>query len=257
MRIISLGSGSQGNSYIVESGNTAVMIDCGFNCKQLCIKAEAADFDLSRLSGILLTHEHTDHVAALKVFRKKFNLAIYSNSMTAEKTAARLGMDIDDFFCFENYQSFEIGELSIVPFSTPHDAVDSVGYFINSPDGAYFHGTDFGTPLESIGRFFEAADFATLESNHDLSLLWQSDRSIDLKRRIAGESTGHLSNEQAALLVKKFASNKLKRLALAHLSEDCNSPHLAERSMREALAHLGREDVSLCILDRFSPVRIV
>ena len=120
----------------------------------------------------------------------------------------------------------------------------------------YFHGTDIGTPLDSIGVHLAEADFATLESNHDPELLYCSGRPVSLIQRIAGPR-GHLSNGQAADLVRRFASPRLKALALAHLSEQCNAPHLARGMMSEALAEIGRPDVVLRILEQDSVTELL
>ena len=111
----------------------------------------------------------------------------------------------------------------------------------------YFHATDIGLPLDSIGLKLAEADIATLESNHDPVMLKNSGRAPYLIQRIAGPR-GHLANWEAAELVKKFASPRLKKLMLAHLSQDCNTPFLAERKMREAFEELGRDDIELEIL---------
>ena len=119
----------------------------------------------------------------------------------------------------------------------------------------YFHGTDIGTPLDSIGIKLAEADVATLESNHDPVMLRTSGRAPNLIQRISGPR-GHLANEQACDLVRRFASPKLKRLALAHLSRDCNSPHLAEGAMRDTLAEMGRADICLRILSQDEVVEL-
>ena len=129
----------------------------------------------------------------------------------------------------------------------PHDAADPVGYLIRGGE-TYFHGTDIGTPLDSIGLKLAEATIATLESNHDLVMLRTSRRPPSLVQRIAGPR-GHLSNDQACDLVKRFASPRLKRLLLAHLSRECNAPHLAEGAMRATLTELGRTDIQLEILE--------
>ena len=111
----------------------------------------------------------------------------------------------------------------------------------------YFHGTDIGMPLDSIGVKFSAADVATLESNHDPVLLRKSARPESLKQRIWGPR-GHLSNEQACELVRKFAAAKLRKLNLAHLSHECNAPHIASAAMMETLEEMNRRDIALDIL---------
>ena len=148
-----------------------------------------------------------------------------------------------------------MGSFSVHAFSIPHDTSDPVGFLVRAGGETYFHGTDIGTPLDSIGLKLAEADVATLESNHDLVMLRTSGRAPSLIQRIAGPR-GHLANEQACDLVRRFASPKLKTLALAHLSRDCNSPHLAEGAMRDTLAEMGRADICLRILSQDEVVEI-
>ena len=166
--------------------------------------------------------------------------------MTAETIVAEQGVAEDAFVCFENGQDFEVGPFAVHPFSIPHDTSDPVGYLVRS-DETYFHGTDIGTPLDSIGLQLAEADVATLESNHDREMLRHSGRAPSLIQRIAGPR-GHLANDEAAALVARFASPRLRALNLAHLSQDCNEPYLAEREMRAALAEIGRSDITLTVL---------
>ena len=248
MRVVSLGSGSTGNAYAVEHAGAALLIDCGLSLRTL--RARAADGAAAGALppcplAVLLTHSHGDHVAGLPRFLKRHpDVPVFANAMTAEAVAHDLGIDESAFLCFENTQAFDVGPFSVLPFSVPHDTSDPVGYLVKAGDETYFHATDVGTPLDSIGVRLAEADCATLESNHDAVMLRTSSRPPCLVQRIAGPR-GHLSNDQACELVRRFASPRLKRLALAHLSRDCNSPSLAEAAMREALAALGRADVAL------------
>ena len=240
MKVRSIASGSSGNAYAVEHDGRALLIDCGVPYKHLK--------DLA-IDAVLITHSHSDHVSGLKVLLKHCDAPVFANSMTAETVARCCGLDDEVFVRFENDQVFEVGDFEISPFSIPHDTSDPVGYLVRlaSTGVTYFHGTDIGTPLESIGNRLARADIAVLESNHDPVLLRQSSRPSSLIQRIAGPR-GHLSNDQACELVRRFASPRLKKLALAHLSRDCNMPHLAEEAMRSALQEIGRADVELKVL---------
>ncbi len=241
MRIRPIASSSKGNAYLVEQGDAAILIDCGVSRR--CLRAA---FDLSRLRAVLVTHNHADHIAGLRRLLTCVDVPIFANAMTAEAAACDQALDESAFVCFENGQAFDVGPFAVQPFSIPHDAADPVGFLIRG-DETYFHGTDIGTPLDSIGVRLAEADVATLESNHDPVMLRQSGRPPCLVQRIAGPR-GHLSNDQACELVRKFASPRLKRLALAHLSRDCNAPLLAERTMRETLVALRRTDIALTVL---------
>ena len=236
MRVLPIASSSKGNAYVVEQGDAALLIDCGVSCK--CLKAA---LDVSRLCGILITHNHVDHVSGLKRLLNCVDVPVFANEMTAEAVAWQEKVDENAFVRFENGQPFEIGPFAVSPFSIPHDAADPVGYLIRG-ENVYFHGTDIGTPLDSIGLKLAEAEIATLESNHDLVMLRTSRRPPSLVQRIAGPR-GHLSNDQACELVRRFASPRLRKLFLAHLSHECNAPHLALDAMRKTLEELGRTDI--------------
>lgn len=243
MRVVSLASGSKGNAYLVGSGGAWLLIDDGLSFKTLaCRWMPFAPV----LSGVLVTHSHVDHVGGLAALLKRMDVPVFANAATAESVAAATKIDAGAFVCFENGQEFEVAGFSVRPFSIPHDTADPVGYLVKAGGETYFHGTDIGTPLDSIGLKLAEADVATLESNHDPAMLRTSGRPMPLIQRIAGPR-GHLANDQACELVQRFASPRLKRLGLAHLSHDCNAPCLAESAMRAMLAGMGRADVALSV----------
>ena len=254
MRIVSLASGSAGNAYCVESGGCVLLIDCGLSCRELLKRSRAAGIDLVAVAAAVFTHSHDDHVKGVAKFHDCFpGAGLFANAMTADTIAAVTG--VDEFSIFENGQDFEIGPFAVKPFSIPHDTSDPVGFLVTDGENRYFHATDIGTPLDSIGVNLSEADIATLESNHDSVLLRLSGRPPSLIQRIAGPR-GHLSNDQACDLVRRFASPRLRRLALAHLSRDCNEPHVAEGAMRATLGEIGRTDIALRILRQDEVVEI-
>lgn len=235
MKVVPLASSSSGNAYVVEAEGSAVLVDCGICYKHL--KDIAVD-------AVLITHSHSDHVSGLKTLLKHRDIPVYANVMTAEAVAHECGLADSAFVCFENGQEFEVGAFTAAAFSVPHDTSDPVGYLLRAGGETYFHGTDIGTPLDSIGLKLAEADVAMLESNHDPVMLRTSGRPPSLIQRIAGPR-GHLSNDQACELVRRFASPRLKKLFLAHLSHQCNAEAIAVRLMRETLAEIGRADVEL------------
>lgn len=256
MKIASLASGSGGNAYCVESGGDVLLIDCGICLKDLCAKCRECALEPERIIAVVFTHNHIDHIKGSDVFHRRYpGATLYANMMTADAISSVMGIDEADFAVFENGQAFEAGPFEIRAFSIPHDVPDPVGYVVSAEGLTYFHATDLGTPLDSIGANLAEADFATLESNHDPVMLHDSQRPQSLKDRIRGPR-GHLSNAEAAGLVTRFASPRLKALALAHLSGECNVPHVAEGEMRGALEAAGRGDVLLRILSQDRPVEI-
>lgn len=245
MKIISLASGSKGNAYCVCCGESILLVDCGLCLKCLKLRFAEAGLSLDHICALVVTHSHEDHIKGIPLFHKNFpDVPLFANLMTAETIAWKYRMDERSFTPFENGQSFDVAPFEISPFSIPHDTSDPVGYLVRAEGKTYFHGTDIGTPLDSVGLHLADADVATLESNHDPVMLKASARPEELKRRIWGPR-GHLSNEQACELIRKFATERLKKLNLAHLSEECNAPHLAESAMRDTLDAMHREDVEL------------
>ena len=258
MRVASLASGSKGNAYLVVQDGEALLIDCGICFSTLKSRVAAltlgGGMEKPRLCGVLLTHSHSDHTSGLRPLLSKHDVPIYANCMTAESAESQEGIDGLAFACFENGQPFSVGPFEVRAFSVPHDTSDPVGYIVRG-ETTYFHGTDIGVPLDSVGVNLAEAEVATLESNHDPVMLRRSGRPQSLIQRIAGPR-GHLSNEDAGELVRRFASPRLRRLALAHLSRDCNEPRLAERVVREALHEASRDDVELKVLLQDEPTWI-
>ena len=256
MKAVSLASGSGGNAYIVESRGRLLLIDCGISHRELNKRLDSLGLEICAICGVLVTHEHTDHVKGLEVFHKRHPLVpFYANLMTAEAVES-LCNSLDGAFCaFENGMPFDVGPFEVAAFSIPHDVCDPVGYTVKADGATYFHATDIGSPLDSIGVKLASADFATLESNHDVVMLNASERPESLKARIRGPR-GHLCNEDAASLVRRFASPRLRHISLAHLSSECNAPHLAEKIMRSALAEINRPDITLETLSQDTPGKI-
>ncbi len=251
MRVISLASGSHGNATLVESQGQVLLIDCGLSCRTLTQRCQQVGISPAQICAVLFTHDHRDHTYGVKVFHKNHpEVPLFANWMTAEAITTATKLKDDPFYNFENGQVFTVGPFEVSAFSIPHDVPDPVGYLVRAEGQTFFHATDVGTPLDSIGVHLAEADIAILESNHDPILLHQSNREEFLKQRIRGPR-GHLSNEDAAELVRKWASPKLRRLALGHLSQECNEPHIAERVMRETLVQMNRTEIDLAILSQY------
>lgn len=257
MKTVSLASGSGGNAYVVESQGRLLLIDCGICHKELKRRLEDVGFALEAICGVVITHEHNDHVKGLAVLHKRHPyIPFFANLMTAEAVETFCVSLAGAFTVFENGMEFDVGPFQVSAFSIPHDVCDPVGYIVKADGVTYFHATDIGTPLDSIGVKLSLADVATLESNHDIVLLNSSDRPEALKARIRGPR-GHLCNEDAAALVRRFASPRLRHLSLAHLSQECNEPLLVKRLFSQTLAEINRPDISLEILSQDEPGEIV
>lgn len=252
MRLRAFASGSKGNSLAVRSAGTLVLVDLGISCRQLCDRMKDCGVDPDEVTAIVFTHDHSDHFDGLATFMKKHpDVQLYANGGTADAISRALKTEYD-WNVFETAVPFEIGEISIETFSVPHDAADSVGYLFRAEGKTAFVATDFGAVTAPIRNAIAQADCAVLESNHDSQLLARSDRPPTLKQRIACRS-GHLSNDDAADLVRTANPTKLRHLMLAHLSHDCNAPHLAEETMKAALADIKRDDITVTVLSQDEP----
>lgn len=247
MKAVVLGSGSGGNATYVEAGGVRLLIDAGFACRTLEQRLAAVGASPDGLDGILVTHEHTDHMKGLANFVKRHPTAVFVTEGTAavcEHLMRRAKETVPDFAVFQPRVPFALGDLTITPIPISHDVAEPVGYTL--ADGAeklgYF--TDLGIVTAEILAAFAGCTDLILESNHDPETLRRSGRPWSLITRISGES-GHLSNEQACQAVAAACPPELRSVTLAHLSEECNAPELACRLMAATLQHIGRGDVTL------------
>ena len=239
----------------VSDGTTSLLVDLGLSCRAICSAAKACAFDPGRASGVLFTHDHSDHCKGAATFRKKFpHVPFYANGATADAISACTGAE-DGWKVFETATRFAIGGFTVEPFPVPHDAADATGYLLSSGGRSLFVATDLGCATAQVRDALSRADCAVLESNHDRALLLASQRAWPLKQRILGRS-GHLSNDDAAELLRECASTRLKTVLLAHLSEECNSPHLALEAARNALGDAGCAETAIDILPRGEPSRL-
>jgi phosphoribosyl 1,2-cyclic phosphodiesterase len=236
-----LGSGSGGNCAYLQTSQTRLLIDAGFSGRQirqrLATLAHAPE-KLETLHGILITHEHSDHVSGLLGLAAKLDLPVYCNRHTKDAIEAQLQIKINARI-FKTGDSFEIGDVLVDSFEVTHDAQDPVGFLLRTPAGNIGFLTDLGCATKLVIERVRSANVLLLEANHDVKML-QDDprRPWSLKQRILSRH-GHLSNEAAADVVEQIVSPGLAHLYLGHLSRDCNRPELARRVISERLARVG------------------
>lgn len=231
MRFACLGSGSRGNGVLIEQGATCLLVDCGFSVKETQLRLGRLGRSAEQLTGLLVTHEHADHIRGVGPLARGFRLPVWTTSATV---AAYAGGPLPDLRLFNNHEPFEIDGLQIQPFPVPHDAREPTQFVFG--DGARRIGmlTDTGEPTEYMEKMLTSCDALLLECNHDPGMLADGSYPPALKRRISGRF-GHLSNEQAADLLRSLDHSRLQHLAAVHLSEKNNGPALARRALSEAL----------------------
>jgi phosphoribosyl 1,2-cyclic phosphodiesterase len=239
-----LGSGSGGNCAYLETPGARLLIDAGFSAKQIRQRLAVLGRSPETLSGILVTHEHGDHIAGLGVLTAKLAAPVYCNRLTREAVEAQQGCRLRANL-FTTGARFEVGDVAVETFAVPHDAYDPVGFMLHTPFGNIGFLTDLGHATRLVIERVRAADVLVLEANHDLKLL-QDDvkRPWATKQRILSRH-GHLSNDAAAEVAEQLAGGRMRRLYLGHLSRDCNRPELAHRAVSGRLARLGATHVTV------------
>jgi phosphoribosyl 1,2-cyclic phosphodiesterase len=250
-----LASGSKGNCTVMATESTRILIDAGLSGKETDRRLREAGWELDAIDAICVSHEHDDHKASLGILQRRLGVPLYSNAGTIEaleRTPKQSGLE---WRVFTNGSPFEVGDLLVEPFSVPHDSYDPVGFIVKAGDIRIGIVTDMGTPTELIRQRLRGCRAIVMEANHDEGMLRDAPRPWSLKQRISGRQ-GHLSNAQAGDLLAEVAGERLEVVFLAHLSDDCNAPALAEKTVRDALDSAGHTHVRIChtYSDRISDV---
>jgi phosphoribosyl 1,2-cyclic phosphodiesterase len=252
VRLTILGSGSSGNCAYVETDETRVLIDAGFSLRQIRHRLATIGRSPENLHGILVTHEHSDHIQGIASLSEKLRIPIYCNRPTKEAMEYQLRTRFDCRL-FDTSGGFEIGDIAVETFPIPHDAQDPVGFLLRTTEGALGFLTDLGHATRLVLERVRAANVLLLESNHDVQMLQNCPhRPWSLKQRILGRH-GHLSNEAAAEAAEEIMSDSLRHLYLGHLSRECNRPELARYVMAERLDKIGAHHVRLELTSQALP----
>jgi phosphoribosyl 1,2-cyclic phosphodiesterase len=255
-----LGSGSAGNSALVASDHCRILVDGGLSARQIKVRLEQCGITPEQLDGVLLTHEHGDHVCGLEVLCRKFKIPIYCNRLTAEAIRCWSGAlgEHKNWRLFQTGADFTICDIHVQTFSVPHDAVDPVGYAFHCQGNALGFVTDLGYATKMVVERLRKVHTLVIETNHDEKML-QDDphRPWPVKQRIQSRH-GHLSNAAAAAVIEQLLSGKLERVVLGHLSRDCNTPERAAGAIRDMLAQRGRSEIEVhCAMQGTISLRFV
>ncbi len=244
-----LASGSKGNALFLGTEKTRILIDAGLSAKAIADRLSQIDIDPKTLQAILVTHEHTDHIAGLAVLAHRLNIPVLANAETAKGIIAALGSR-PRFKIFATGETFCFGDLEVHPFSIPHDTFDPVAFTITCRDIKMGICADLGHVTSMVQKQLEGCDFLYLEANHQISMVHSCARPQVYKNRVLGKQ-GHLSNDECGKLLERLHHPRLQHVYLAHLSSECNTPEVALDVVRRHLN--GKEvDISISYQDKIS-----
>ena len=230
MRFASLGSGSRGNATLIESGDTIIMVDCGFSVTETESRLGRLGVTPSDIDLLLVTHEHTDHSYGVGRFAGRHGIPV---RCTAGTRAACVKLGFEAAETFESQNRFTVGDIEVIPVTVPHDAREPVQFLFDGGPHRFGLLTDVGSVTPHMRRMFSGCAGLLLECNHDRDMLEDGPYSPSLKQRVGGP-LGHLSNNQAADLLRSLDKQWLQHLAAAHLSGKNNTPQLARAALAEA-----------------------
>jgi phosphoribosyl 1,2-cyclic phosphodiesterase len=243
LKVTVLGSGSAGNLTVVEGSKGCIAIEMGLSAREAARRMEAAGVDPGKLDGILVSHEHGDHVKGARVFSRRHGVPVYTSRETAQ--ASRLeAAELAGLVEVAAGSEFELAGMEIKTFSLPHDAVDTVGYVVADGGSTLGYATDMGFPSALASERLRGCEILVIEANHDPEMLRWGPYPPHVKQRVAGRA-GHLSNEQSVELLRQVVTDSTQAVFLAHLSEQNNDSRMAFRMGKQALRGLGRDQVQL------------
>ncbi|MBO5762479.1 MAG: MBL fold metallo-hydrolase [Lentisphaeria bacterium] len=251
--LTALGSGSSGNAFAVHCGSDVILVDAGFSCKELKKRLTVSGIDPENVRAVLLTHEHSDHLSGCRVFCDTFQIPLYAAGQVADRLARQEKALPARVFEFEPGSTFPVAGFEISPFPVQHDAVDPVGFVIARGSARIGMATDLGK-INALARArLKNCDALVLESNYDLTMLMNSQRRLQLKRRINGEF-GHLDNRAAAAALEELIGDRTRAVVLVHVSSECNTYDLVKNTGMEVLQKLRRHDILLEVARQHEPL---
>ena len=245
MRFASLGSGSKGNSTIVESDTACVMVDCGFGLRNACTRLERIGKSPEDLTAIIVTHEHSDHWKGIGALSAKYNIPVYLSAGSLKAKEIQSGEAL--FNCIDSHKDFYVGDVCIKPVPVPHDAREPIQYILSNGKVQLGILTDLGHFTPHVVSSYSKCDALLLECNYDEDMLLDGPYPRFLKDRVSG-MYGHLSNRQAADLLLALDLSRLKTLVIGHISAKNNDVSL----IKAAIEPLCGEDIVLSFADQES-----
>lgn len=236
-----LASGSTGNALYVGTEKTKLLVDTGLSGKAMESLFKDINRDIKEVSGILVTHEHSDHIKGLGVLARRYQIPIYANEKTWKAMNHLIGeIPTEQKFIFNMETTIQFGDIEVESFGVSHDAAEPMFYVFHHNEKKFVTITDTGYVSDRMKGIISNADMYIFESNHDVEMLRMGRYPWSIKRRILSD-VGHVSNEDAALAMADVIGEKTKRIYLAHLSQDNNMKELARMSVTQTLEGKGFE----------------
>ncbi len=255
-RACTLFSGSSGNSIFIEKEKSGILVDIGVSCKRLEENLRRQKISPYVIKGVLITHEHSDHIAGVSVFARKYKIPVYANELTIRKAKSIMkSSELIDFKRINIGETFVVDKFTCKAIQVSHDAISPVAYKIDTGDSIISVVTDTGILSEYMVQELKGSDLIFLEANYDEEMLWNGPYTWPLKQRV-NSYYGHLSNEQSAIAASELIKSGTKRIVLIHLSKNNNRPNLAYEYINSFLFDLGLvngQDYSLTIAPRYEP----
>lgn len=259
----SIASGSSGNCIYIGTEATHLLVDVGISCKRIVAGLGQLGLTGKDIDGILITHEHSDHIAGLGVMSRRFGIPIYATegTMNAVRKVSDLGVIDDSLFrVVRADEKFTLKDITVDPMKISHDAVQPVAYRFKYGSKRMAVATDLGTYDEYTVESLKGTDVLLLEANHDINMLQVGPYPYALKQRILGNK-GHLSNELSGRLLSRLLSDKTKAVFLGHLSQENNLAELAYETVRMEISMAGTpyraEDLPIFVAERSAVSRVV
>lgn len=228
-----LASGSSGNSTLISTGRTRLLVDAGLSRREICARLAAIGEQPEKIDAILISHEHSDHIAGLPVLAKHLRVPVYLSQLTAPSVCWN-GYD-PKLECFQAGSRITIGDIEIDTFTIPHDAIDPIGFCFHAEGVRIGLVTDLGYIPDSIKFHLRGADLLVLESNHDVEMLKVGPYPWPVKQRVMSRK-GHLSNDVVCEFIRTELDTSVGTLVLGHLSEHNNHPAIVRLGAEQALA---------------------
>lgn len=265
MRLVPIASGSSGNCIYVGSERTHLLVDAGISAKRIVEGINSLELNMDDLDGLLITHEHVDHIGGLGVVCRKYNIPVYATDGTIEaiKKYDKLGPVEEDLFHVINPdEAFRVKDIDVKAFRTSHDCAKPVAYSFENSGRRIAIATDLGTYSDYTVNNLSNLDALLLEANHDIRMLQVGPYPYWLKQRILSDE-GHLSNENAGKLLSSVLNDNIRKIVLGHLSKENNMPELAYEAVRVEIEladnnyHANDFDISVARRDCVSEAVVV